>query len=378
MSKPSPLFVLSLSATLLMLGVGMIVALLPQRIHEMTGSLESVGLVAAVFALAYLLAQLPVGILSDRLGPGWFLMIGYLLCSASGIVYFSTQTPAGIYLGRVIQGLGEAPIWALGPAVLSLAYPSARGRVIGIYNAAIHIGLTLGPLLGLLIAPGGQGDLPFLVFAVLCLSGGILVFGFLRQATAPASRERPGLQQFLRVLRTRAAVFTLTGVLIYGAGYGVFLTVLPVSLTTTHGFGPTAVSLHFVQFYAAISLSQIVAGARSDRIGRHIFLVWGMALAAAGVASFHLVPGLWAFLPLGLASIGLGMFCVASIAGLNDSVPDSLKGAISGTYYLFWGAGYVLGPLAIGAAATNAPMLAFAVLAGLFGLQALVFQIARE
>ena len=103
-----------------------------------------------------------------------------------------------------------------------------------------------------------------------------------------------------------------------------------------------------------------------------------MALAAAGVASFHLVPGLWAFLPLGLASIGLGMFCVASIAGLNDSVPDSLKGAISGTYYLFWGAGYVLGPLAIGAAATNAPMLAFAVLAGLFGLQALVFQVARE
>ena len=80
MSKPSPLFVLSLSATLLMLGVGMIVALLPRRIHEMTGSLESVGLVAAVFALAYLLAQLPVGILSDRLGPGWFLMIGYLLC----------------------------------------------------------------------------------------------------------------------------------------------------------------------------------------------------------------------------------------------------------------------------------------------------------
>ena len=378
MSKLSPLLVLSLSATLLMLGVGMIVTLLPQRVHEMTGTLESVGLVAAVFAFAYLLAQLPIGLLSDWLGPRWFLVIGYLLCSVSGIVYFFTGTPAGIYFGRVIQGLGEAPIWALGPAVLSLAYPSARGRVIGIYNAAIHIGLTLGPLLGLLIAPGGQGRLPFLVFAVLCLSGGILVLCFLRQTTIPGASARPGFGQFLAVLRTKATLITLNGVLIYGAGYGVFLTVLPVSLTTTHGFGPTAVSLHFVQFYAAISLSQIVAGARSDRIGRHVFLVWGMVLAAVGTVSFHFVPGLSAFLPLGLASVGLGMFCVASIAELNDSVPDTLKGAISGTYYLFWGAGYVLGPLVIGAVGTNTPLLAFTGLAVLFGLQALAFQLARK
>ena len=378
MLKPSPLFVLSLSATLLMLGVGMIVALLPQRVHAMTGTLESVGLVAAVFALAYLLAQLPIGLLSDWIGPRWFLMIGYLLCSVSGIVYFSTETAAGIYLGRVIQGLGEAPIWALGPAVLSLAYPSARGRMIGIYNAAIHIGLTLGPLLGLLIAPGGQGRLPFLVFAVLCLSGGVLVLCFLGRATMPKSSARPGFRQFLEIIRTRSAAVTLTGVLIYGAGYGVFLTVLPVSLSVTHGFGSMTVSLHFVQFYAAISLSQILAGARSDSIGRHAFLVWGMVLAAIGLASFHFAPGLLAFLPLGLASIGLGMFCIASIAGLNDSVPDTLKGTISGTYYLFWGAGYVLGPLAIGAAATTAPMAAFAGLAILFGLQAVVFQITRE
>ena len=72
------------------------------------------------------------------------------------------------------------------------------------------------------------------------------------------------------------------------------------------------------------------------------------------------------------------MFCVASIAGLNDSVPDTLKGAVSGTYYLFWGAGYVLGPLTIGAVGTNAPVTAFVVLAVLFGLQAVVFQVTRQ
>lgn len=374
MSKPSPLVVLSLSATLLMLGVGMIVALLPQRVHALTGTLESVGLVAAAFALAYLLAQLPIALLSDRLGPKPFLVAGYLLCSASGIVFLTTQTAGGLYLGRVIQGLGEAPVWALGPAVLSLAHPAAKGRAIGIYNAAIHVGLTIGPLLGLLIAPGGQGRLPFLAFALLCIGAGAVVLAFLGPVPAAARHGGAAAWQFLAMLRRRTARRLLAGVLLYGAGYGAFVSVLPVSLTETHGFGATAVSLLFVLFYAAVSSSQVVAGALSDRIGRRGYLVWGMALAAAGFASFSFVPGLWAYLPLGLAGLGLGTFCVASIAELNESVPDSLKGAMSGSYYLFWAAGYMLGPLAVGAVVARAPSVGYVALAVLFGLQALTLR----
>jgi MFS family permease len=81
--------------------------------------------------------------------------------------------------------------------------------------------------------------------------------------------------------------------MLYGAGYGVFVSVLPASLAATHGFGPTAVGIFFALFYAAISLSQIVAGFASDRIGRRGILVWGMILAAAGNSHvFPVVPGL--------------------------------------------------------------------------------------
>ncbi len=378
MRKPTPLFVLSLSAILLMLGVGMIVALLPQRVHAMTGSLESVGLVASTFAFAYLLAQLPIGVLSDRLGPKRFLVIGYLLCALSGLVYLSSETASGILLGRALQGLGEAPIWALGPAMLSLAYPAAKGRVIGIYNGAIHAGLTAGPLLGLLIAPDGQGRVPFLVFALLCLLAGLCVLVFLRPANAALGHARLTLRQLPNLLHQGRTMVLLLGVLLYGAGYGVFLTVLPVSLAASHGFGATAINLLFVLFYAAVSLSQVVAGAVSDRIGRRGFLVWGMALAAAGLAVFPLIPGLWVYGPLGMASIGLGVFCVASMVELNESVPDTLKGAISGSYYFFWGAGYVVGPLAIGAVGTSSPLLGFSALAALFGLQSLLIQLVRS
>ncbi len=374
MKKPTPLFILSLSATLLMIGVGMIVALLPQRVHAMTRSLESVGLVASVFAFAYLLAQLPISALSDRLGAKRFLVVGYFLCAVSGVVYVSTETATGRFLGRAIQGLGEAPIWALGPAILSLVYPATKGRVTGIYNAAIHIGLTAGPLLGLLVVPSGQGSLPFLIFAVLCLMAGLCVLVFIKPVSVTVAASRPSYTQFITLLRRKQTSILLLGVLLYGAGYGVFVTVLPVSLALTHGFGTTAISLLFVVFYAAISFSQIVSGTLSDHFGRKVFSIWGMAVAAVGLATFPFFGGLWVYIPLGSASVGLGMFCVASITDLNEKAPDTLKGAISGGYYFFWAAGYVLGPLVIGAIAGNAPLLGFGILATLFGIQALALR----
>lgn len=372
MRKFSPIFTLSLSATLLMIGVGMVVALLPQRIHAMGGTLESVGMVASTFAVAYLLAQLVIGALSDQLGARRFLVAGYLLCSCSGLIYNAAGSPASIYLGRVIQGLGEAPIWALGPAILSLAYPQAKGRAIGLYNAAIHAGLTFGPLLGLLIAPTGSGGLPFLVFAALCLSGGAV-----NQLLLPDTRVKTGAPKIsgralLSVLGRKRPAVILCGILLYGAAYGVFVSVLPISLVGLKSFSAAQISIGFVIFYAAISVSQIAAGAISDRIGRQGFMVSGLAIAAIGIAVFPLFDGLWVYIPLGFASAGLGIFCVTSIAELNDSVSDGLKGAVSGSYYFFWGAGYALGPILIGAAVSRAPCTGYTTLASALAFLALL------
>lgn len=380
MSKFTPLFILSLSATLLMVGVGMIVALLPQRVFAATGSLESVGLIASAFALAYLLSQLPIGILSDRYGPKLFLIFGYIICGIAGIVFFAAQNVHTIYIGRAIQGIGEAPIWALGPAVLSLAYPDAKGRAIGIYNAAIHSGLTLGPLLGLFIAPIGQRGMPFLVFAGLCFVAGIIVILGLSQGIRQAQTKRANISayQLIMVLRQPKIDIILLGVLFYGTGYGVFVSILPISLAGSNGLDATAIAIFFVIFYAAISLAQLVAGPMSDRVGRWSFMMWGMAAAAIGIVAFDGFSGVWVFLPVGLASLGLGVFCVASITALNECVSDNLKGTISGAYYFFWAIGYMLGPILIGALTSILPHIGYLVLGLMLALYSLAVGFSRK
>ena len=360
---------LSLAAGALMIGVGMTVAVLPQRVYAVSGTLEGVSLIASVFALAYLLAQVPVGMLADRFGAKPFLAAGFVACGLAGLIFWAADGAAGIYLGRVLQGIGEAPVWALGPAVLALAHPDSKGRAFGIYNAAIHAGLTAGPLLGLALVPDGTGGAPFMVFAALCFAGGGIVLALLPRSPEPIrlSQPRAGVRGLLRLLARRRVLCILSGIALYGACYGVFVSVLPVSLGLSHDFDASATGLLFAAIYGALSLSQLLAGPLADRFGRTAFMVAGLGLAASGLGSFSWMPGLWALAPLGLAGFGLGLFCVASLAALNDDAPIGLNGAVSGGYYLAWGLGYVLGPLAIGAMEQG-----YGLLTGALALQAII------
>ena len=329
----------------------MIVPLLPQRIISLSGSMDSVGYIASMFALTYLMLQLPIGSMADKLGAKPFLVFGYILCGISGLIFFYAQTPKTIFLGRLVQGAGEAPIWALGPALLSLAYPYAKGRVIGIYNAAIHAGLTAGPLLGILLFPSGSSNTPFLIFAVLCFCAGTATLLLLPQrATAVEERfeQTPGLKALVKLFRLRGPQITLIGILIYGAAYGIFTSVLPAYLVLSKGFDNQSIGVFFALFYIAISVSQLIVGPLSDRHGRSVFMIAGLGIASMGVALFDPLPHPWVYLPLTLASFGLGVFCVSSMAHLNECVPRSLKASISGSYYLSWGVGFFFGPILVG------------------------------
>ncbi|GAK56738.1 quinolone resistance protein NorA-like protein [Candidatus Vecturithrix granuli] len=368
--------VLNCSVFIFMGGVGMIVALLPQRIITLSGSISQVGYLASAFAVSYVLFQLPIGRLADLLGFTRFLIGGYLLCACTGVLYYFADTALTIFIGRILQGLGEAPIWALAPALLSLHYPADKGKMIGLYNASIHLGLTAGSLLGIQLSQIWQGNEAFLVFAGGSFLGGIGVLYFLEnpcQASVGAKTLKVDYSQLSALITTREPLIVFVGILLYGAGYGIFLTMIPAFLIHVKQVGQTGIGLFFTLFYVAISLSQLIAGPFTDRMGSKFPMISGMLIAAMGIAAFAWFPQPWCYGLLTAASFGLGVFCVASMSFLNERVSNALKGTISGAFYVFWGIGFFLFPLVLGYInAKGKSVEGFWILSSLFFVEALI------
>ena len=355
-----------MAAFCMMVGVGAIVSILPQRLLALSGEQAPLGLLSTFFALTYVASQLPAGYLADRYGAKVFLVAGYLVCTGAGLI-FTLASGAGLMLfGRLVQGAGEAPVWSLGAALLSVHHGDRRAAAMGRYNAAIHIGLTLGPVVGYLC----RGQAAFGLYATLCLAGAaILATAKMEYGAVPAAGVRIRPADVGQLLGAPGVAGALWGIFLWGGAYGMFLTVIPGFLISCHEAPAGLTALFFVLFYLMISISQLIVGPLADRHGRRRIMQFGLAAAAAGMGMFPFA-GLWGAMGLlTLAAFGLGAFYLASMARLNDTAPDTLKGSISGAYYLAWGLGMSVTAVAVDALCKRwhpaAGYLAFAVLLGL-------------
>lgn len=369
---------LNIAVFLMMLGVGMIMALLPQRMITVTRSTREVAYLASAFAVSYIALQVPIGRLADRLGAGRFIVLGYLVCCATGILYFFSNRGFFFLLGRLFQGAGEAPVWALAPALLSVLHPHDKGKAMGLYNASIHVGLTLGPLLGLALARLLPGNYPFLFYAGACLLGALVSFVTVTNRTAPprAAGEAFTFRSILRLTTRRSSLVALAGIALYGAGYGLFLTAIPSDLITARSFDPSMVSIYFTVFYLTICLSQLFTGPLVDRYGTTGYMIGGLCLAAAALLLFPRLPVTHLRAVLAAASLGLGIFYLSSMAFLNGIVPAAHKGTVSGAYYLFWGIGFFFGPILIARLNGFLAFLGYSVYAALLLLESLALAAA--
>lgn len=350
MAKDRTLIGVNLSVFLLMVGVGLIVALLPERILKLSASVSDVGILASAYAIPSILLQIPIGNLSDRLGFKLFIIIGYLLCALSGFLYFFANSAMLYFGGRFLQGIAEVPIWALAPALLSIKHASDKGKYMGLYNASLHCGLTTGGLLSIVSHRIWQVNEPFLLFAAMGVIGAILTLIFVKNPDQVKSDKIAAVKTrgIGAILADPKNLVVFSGITIYGAGYGIFITIIPAFLISARNASETIIGVFFALFYVALSVSQFFAGAWSDRNGRKPAMLSGLSITVLGIAVFHQCPFPFFIIFLGIAGLGLGIFCVSSMAYLNERVPKPQKGTMSGAFYFFWGAGYFFGPLLIG------------------------------
>ena len=71
----------------------------------------TIGLLASIQFFVYTGLQIPMGILADRYGPNFFLIVGAILTGFGTIIYSLGTHEFVLFFARILTGYGDATIW---------------------------------------------------------------------------------------------------------------------------------------------------------------------------------------------------------------------------------------------------------------------------
>jgi EmrB/QacA subfamily drug resistance transporter len=105
--------------------------------------------VATAYLLAIAVGLIPAGKIADIHGRKKIFISGLVVYTIGSTAAAGVGSIAVFLYLRVIQGLGAAMFVTTGMAILTSIFPPhKRGRAIGIYVAAVYVGLSVGPFMG--------------------------------------------------------------------------------------------------------------------------------------------------------------------------------------------------------------------------------------
>jgi EmrB/QacA subfamily drug resistance transporter len=137
------------------------------------------------------------GRLGDILGRRRLFFVGMGLFALGSVICALSDTEGVLVAGRLVQGLGAAPLVGLSLAIVSSAFPaSERPRALGIWAGVSALALGIGPLLGGGLLAAVSWRWIFWINLPFCLLGVVLVLASTaeqRDHSAGSRIDVPGL-----------------------------------------------------------------------------------------------------------------------------------------------------------------------------------------
>lgn len=397
----------ALSVFMAIIDSSMVNVALPTLQREFTADFS----VVQWFVLSYMLTVttliLGVARLADIFGKRRMFLGGLVVFTFGSCLCGIHITAAWLVAMRVVQGLGGSVLMALGPALLTEAFPPAeRGKALGVVGSVVSLGVIVGPTVGGFLL----SVLPWTWLFYVNVPLGILCFLLGRRylgASAPASRQRFDLwgavTMFVGLLcallaltigqdsgfgslgvvalfATSAVAFAAFGTIemrvaqplvdlrLFLVGqfslnlFSSFLSfvavagtlvLMPFYLEHVLGYDSKHVGLLMAVMPIAMALSSPVAGWLSDKFGVRPITMVALVILTFGFGGLR---GLRAdtagaeyvarFLPVGL---GLGMFQSPNNSAIMGAVPRDRLGIASGLLALARTLGQTSGIAGLGA-----------------------------
>jgi EmrB/QacA subfamily drug resistance transporter len=372
---------------------------LPTIVQLLNTNIKTVAWVVMAYLIIITGCLLLMGRLADLFGQRRIYWLGFLTFTlGSGLCGFS-QTIYFLIGSRMVQGLGASALMAIGPAIITSAYPEKdRGQALGMLGSIVSLGFITGPLIGGFLVEHLGWRYIFLINLPIGIAGTLLSSRVLKEDRKTASQQldvRGALLFFLFVtslllflnrvgwestplfwgwiilalvclglffiieLRSPSPLVALrifknqSFLSSLGASFfsfwmnGAHNFVLPFFLQIFLGYSPSKMGMLIFPVALTVMVIAPIGGKISDRIGVRIPTTLGLVITSLSIFSF-------VFLERGgsdygilvrhvILGVGIGFFNPANNSAILGSLPKSNVGVASSFLALARNLGIVIG-----------------------------------
>lgn len=289
---------LALAAGLIFFQGYMIAPLIPRLASIFQSSEQEIGLIVPAYLMAYALAALFYGLISDAFGR-WpviraSLMI-FIVCTA---LTATAQDAFQMTLWRLLTGLGASGVIPLTFALIGDLFPfRERGKLLGFVFACMEGGMALGSAGGALLEPFVSWQSLFIGTAV------VMAFILWKLSRYEALLDTSEVQSlptltdifagYRSVLTSFRGQRTYAYVFLNGVFHSGVYTWLGLYLTRRYELSEIGIGLAIFGYGIPGLIFSPLIGRMADRWGRRWLIPPGLAMAAAAAAVMTFQIPLW-------------------------------------------------------------------------------------
>ena len=322
---------------------------------------ESVRWIIICYTGVYAIMAFAGGAAADVIGHVRVFRLGVALTALAFVAGALAPGFGWLLAARVLQGFAGGLVYGTAPGIVTLAAaPERRGRALGSFNAALALGLAIGPLpAGALVEMFGWRAVFFarLPLAVAVLAATLAV---------PAVRTLAGSRRLVALADVRRPPVPVACALVFlaqGAIFAIWL-LTPFQLIERRGFDAAVAGAIFSLTPLGTTIAAPLAGRLADRLGTSAPLIAGLALETIGLGvlafSGAATPLLVVSTALFAAGFGIGAFQVPMMTLVMGAFPPGLQGAAGGLSFLARTLGLVTGVMTLATVfAARRPVVGF-------------------
>lgn len=341
--------------------------------------MTEVGVLFAVFSLSGFISSTIGGALTDRLGRKGIVIFGLIASSFSAVAMGLVDSFSAFFVLAMTVGiLGDVAGPAHNAMVADILPEEKRAQGYGIIRVAFNLSVTIGPVIGGLLAARSYLAL-FIADAIISLIVAILVWRFLPE-TKPAPLAGAVQESmagtfggYFRVLRDLPFLMFMGACILMTLVYMNMNTTLGVYLRDSHGIPESGYGYILSLNAAMVVLFQFGITRRIEKRPPLLMMALGTALYAIGFAMYGFVSS-YIFFLLAMVVITVGEMIVAPVgqALVARFAPEEMRGRYMAVFGYSWGISFMIGPYLAGTVLDNFDPRLLWYAAGIIGTLAVI------